>query len=43
MTYSSGIFLNEKDDLLTSQINKYDSIIKNLDIQTSDSVLEVLS
>ena len=41
MTYSSGIFLNEKDDLLTSQINKYDSIIKNLDIQTSDSVLEV--
>ena len=41
MTYSSGIFLNENDDLLTSQINKYDSIIKNLDIQTSDSVLEV--
>ena len=41
MTYSSGIFLNEKDDLLTSQINKYDSIIKNLDIQTSDTVLEV--
>ena len=41
MTYSSGIFLNNNDDLFSSQINKYDSIIKNLDIQSSDRILEV--
>jgi cyclopropane-fatty-acyl-phospholipid synthase len=41
MTYSSGIFLNNNNDLLTSQNNKYDIIIKNLDIKSSDIVLEV--
>ncbi len=41
MTYSSGIFNNKNDDLFTSQINKYDNIIKNLNIETSDIVLEV--
>ena len=41
MTYSSGIFNNENDDLFTSQINKYDNIIKNLNIENSDTVLEV--
>ena len=41
MTYSSGIFLNNNNDLLTSQNNKYDNIIKNLDIKSSDIVLEV--
>ena len=41
MTYSSGIFLNESDDLFTSQNNKYDNIIKNLDIKSSDVILEV--
>jgi cyclopropane-fatty-acyl-phospholipid synthase len=41
MTYSSGIFNTEKDDLFTSQINKYDNIIKNLNIENSDTVLEV--
>ncbi len=41
MTYSSGIFNNENDDLFTSQTNKYDNIIKNLKIETSDNVLEV--
>ena len=37
MTYSSGIFLKDNDDLLTSQNNKYDNIIKKLDIQSSDT------
>ena len=41
MTYSSGIFNTENDDLFTSQINKYDNIIKNLNIENSDTVLEV--
>ena len=41
MTYSSGIFNTENDDLFASQINKYDNIIKSLDIETSDTVLEV--
>ena len=41
MTYSSGIFLNDNDDLLTSQNNKYDNILRNLDVQSSDIVLEV--
>lgn len=41
MTYSSGIFLKETDNLSTSQNNKYDNIIQNLDIQSSDIVLEV--
>lgn len=41
MTYSSGIFLNDNDNLLTSQNNKYDNIIKKLDIQSSDVILEV--
>lgn len=41
MTYSSGIFLKETDNLSTSQNNKYDNIIQNLDIQSSDTVLEV--
>jgi cyclopropane-fatty-acyl-phospholipid synthase len=41
MTYSSGIFLNESNDLFTSQNNKYDNIIKNLDIKSSDVILEV--
>jgi cyclopropane-fatty-acyl-phospholipid synthase len=41
MTYSSGIFLKETDNLSTSQNNKYDNIIQNLDIQSSDNVLEV--
>jgi len=35
MTYSSGIFNTENDDLFASQINKYDNIIKSLDIETS--------
>ena len=41
MTYSSGIFINADDNLLTSQNNKYDNIIKKLDIQSSDVILEV--
>ena len=41
MTYSSGIFNTENDDLFTSQINKYDNIIKNLNIENSDTVFEV--
>ena len=41
MTYSSGIFINDNDNLLDSQINKYDNIIKKLDIKSSDIVLEV--
>ena len=41
MTYSSGIFNTENDDLFTSQINKYDNIIKKLNIENSDTVLEV--
>jgi cyclopropane-fatty-acyl-phospholipid synthase len=41
MTYSSGIFLKDNDNLLTSQNNKYDNIIKKLDIQSSDVILEV--
>ena len=41
MTYSSGIFFKESDDLFTSQNNKYDNIIKNLDIKSSDVILEV--
>jgi hypothetical protein len=41
MTYSSGIILNNNNDLFSSQINKNDSIIKKLDIQSSDRILEV--
>ena len=41
MTYSSGIFINKEDDLLIAQNNKYDSIITNLNIQSSDNILEV--
>ena len=41
MTYSSGIFNNNEDDLLTAQKNKYDNIIKNLNIEASDNLLEV--
>ena len=41
MTYSSGIFNTENDDLFASQINKYDNIIKSLNIENSDTVLEV--
>ena len=41
MTYSSAIFVNNNDDLYCSQINKYDNIIKNLNIQSSDKILEV--
>ncbi len=41
MTYSSGIFNNNEDDLLRAQKNKYDNIIKNLNIEASDNLLEV--
>ena len=41
MTYSSGIFNNNEDDLLTAQKNKYDNIIKNLNIEASENLLEV--
>jgi len=41
MTYSSGIFVNNESNLLEAQNNKYDTIIKNLNIQSSDNVLEV--
>ena len=41
MTYSSGIFINKEDDLLIAQNNKYDSIITNLNIESSDNILEV--
>jgi cyclopropane-fatty-acyl-phospholipid synthase len=41
MTYSSGIFINKEDDLFIAQNNKYDSIITNLNIESSDNILEV--
>lgn len=40
MTYSSALFNNKKEGLLTAQMNKYDRIIDRLDEQ-SGSILEV--
>lgn len=41
MTYSSGIFKSESDDLFTSQMNKYDNIISKLSDPEIKHVLEV--
>lgn len=40
MTYSSGIFLNEDENLLTSQQNKYSRILQNINANAA-STLEI--
>lgn len=41
MTYSCGIFTDDSTSLKDSQINKYQSLADMLNIQKSDSVLEI--
>ena len=41
MTYSSGMFKNESDDLYNAQLNKYRNLAKITDIKNNDKVLEV--
>ena len=41
MTYSSGMFKNESDDLYNAQLNKYGNLAKITDIKNNDKVLEV--
>ena len=41
MTYSCGIFSSEKDSLYDAQINKYQQLCDDLDIQSGDHILEI--
>jgi len=41
MTYSSGMFKKESDDLYDAQLNKYKNLAKITDIKNNDKVLEV--
>lgn len=41
MTYSSGMFKKESDDLYNAQLNKYRNLAKITDIKNNDKVLEV--
>ena len=41
MTYSSGMFKKESDDLYNAQLNKYLNLAKITDIKNNDKVLEV--
>ncbi len=41
MTYSSGIFEDEKQSLTSAQIAKYDRLIDQLNIKSGDHVLEI--
>ena len=41
MTYSSGVFDSETDDLITAQLNKYKRLAELADIQPGDRVLEI--
>ena len=41
MTYSSGMFKKESDDLYNAQLNKYRNLAQITDIKNNDKVLEV--
>ena len=41
MTYSSGIFQKENEDLYQAQKNKYEKLIKKMDIRPHHKVLEI--
>jgi len=41
MTYSSGIFQKENEDLFQAQKNKYEKLIKKMDIKPHHKVLEI--
>ena len=41
MTYSSGMFKKESDDLYDAQLNKYMNLAKITDIKNRDKVLEI--
>ena len=41
MTYSSGIFRNENSSLKEAQIEKYDRICRELNLKSTDHVLEI--
>lgn len=41
MSYSSAIFKNEQEDLVQAQLNKYDRMIDQLNIKSSDHILEI--
>lgn len=41
MTYSSGIFVHGEESLEQAQLNKYDRMIKQLNLKSSDHVLEI--
>ena len=41
MTYSSGIFQKENEDLFQAQKNKYEKLIKKMDIRPHHKVLEI--
>ena len=41
MTYSSALFKNDKEDLYEAQRNKYQTLVKQLDIKPHHKVLEI--
>ena len=41
MTYSSGMFKKESDDLYDAQLNKYMNLAKITDIKNRDKVLKI--
>lgn len=41
MTYSSGIFNAENDNLKQAQLNKYDRMIEKLNLSANDHILEI--
>ena len=41
MTYSSALFKNDKEDLYEAQINKYQTLVEQLDIKPHHNVLEI--
>ncbi len=41
MAYSSGIFTQESDDLRQSQLNKFESLCKRLQLSADDHLLEI--
>ncbi len=41
MTYSSGLFLSEKDSLEEAQTRKYEAILNKLELKEGDHILEI--
>ena len=41
MTYSSALYLDERDSLWTAQMNKYEALCEAMDLRAGQSVLEI--